>query len=335
MDTIFRSVAAPEIALAAMRFFRRSPVRIFRRGDGMKRAPMIPISVVVTAPHGISGCLIPPDFIAAADGKSLELIFADAGEKYQGQSRPGLTHLNVGGAGLFAMVQAGLQCARNDWIFMIEDHGRPLPGMLDTYRAAIAANPDVDLLFGGVENLTSVSPWSYACFFYNKLDYWPPARLQPKYPNLVNLMVRRAAILPSELAQDGGFQFGTCPRLLAAGRTLYCPEAVLDHVRWFTFRSALATSFHAARAVTSSAWASGGGRTTLNRLLRDGLIATYGFTYYPWRLTRGLRGTPQRPWPMGLRLAAIGLMRAAGMLWAHIAGAGNSAVQVSADLAPK
>jgi hypothetical protein len=294
---------------------------------------MIPISIVVTAPHGISGCLVPPDLIAAADGKSLELIFADAGEKYQDQSRPGLTHLNVGGAGLFAMMQAGLQCARYDWIFMIEDHGRPLPGMLDTYRAAIAANPDVDLLFGGVENLTSVSPWSYACFFYNKLDYWLPARLQPKYPNLVNLMVRRAAILPSERAQEGGFQFGTCPRLLAAGQLLYCPEAVLDHVRWCfapPWRQASTP-----RAVTSSARATGGGRTTLNRLLRDGLIATSGFTYHPWRLPRGLRDTPQRPWPMGLRLAAIGLMRAAGMLWAHIAGAGNSAVQVSADLAPK
>ena len=233
------------------------------------------------------------------------------------------------------MVQGGLQCARNDWIFLVEDHGRPLPGLLDTYRAAIAANPEVDLLFGGIVNMTSVSPWSYACFFYNKLDYWPPARLQPKVPTLANLLVRRDAILPSELAQAGGFQFGTYPRLLAAGRLLYCPEAVLDHVRWFTFRTALTTSFHAARAVTSSAQAGGGRRTMLNRLLRDGLIAAYGFTYYPWRLTRGLRGTSQGSLLMALRLAAIGLMRAAGMLWAHIAGAGNSAVQVSADLAPE
>ena len=84
----------------------------------------------------------------------------------------------------------------------------------------------------------------------NKLEYWAPARLEPKVPSLVNLMVRRAAILPSELSQVGGFEFVTYPRLVAAGRLLYCPEAVVDHVRWFTFRTALATSFHGARAVT-------------------------------------------------------------------------------------
>ena len=179
-----------------------------------------------------------------------------------------------------------------------------------------------------------MSPWSYACFFYNKLEYWAPARLEPKVPSLVNLMVRRAAILPSELSQVGGFQFVTYPRLVAAGRLLYCPEAVVDHVRWFTFRTALATSFHGARAVTAHAQATRGGRATPARLLRDGLVAAYGFAYPPWRMMRSLRGTPQRSWVMALRVMAIGLARAAGTLWAHIAGAGNSAVAVSADLEP-
>lgn len=335
MDKMFRNVATPEIVQAASRFFRRSPARIFRNGNTTKPATMIPISVVVSAPHGISGCLIPPDFLAAADGHSLELVFADAGENYVDQSRPGLTHLNLRGAGIFELIQAGLQCARNEWIFVVEDHGRPLPGLLDTYRAAIAAHPETDLLFGGIENMTSVSPWSYACFFYNKLDYWPAARLAPKSPSLANLMVRRAAILPSELSQVGGFQFGTYPRLLVAGRLLYCPEAVVDHVRWFTRRTALITSFHGARSVTSAAKAGRGGRTAPKRLLRDGLVATYGFTYLPWRLMRSLHGTPQGSWLMGLRVVAIGLVRAAGTLWAHIAGAGNSAVKISADLAPK
>jgi hypothetical protein len=327
-----RNVAAPGIVLAAKRFFNRRPARIFRNGDGLEPVPMIPISVAVSAPHGISGCMIPPDFFAAADDGSLELIFADASENFVDQSRPGLKHVNVGGAGIFETVQAGLSCASNDWIFVIEDHGRPLPGLLETYRAAIAANPEIDLVFGGIENATSVSPWSFACFFYNKVDYWPPAGLQPKSPSLANLMVRRSAIRPSELAQAGGFQFGTYPRLLAAGRMLYCPEAVIDHVRWFTFRSALAASFHGARAVTSQT--SQGRWVTAKRLLRDALIATYGFTYLPWRITRSLRGTPQDSWVMGLRLVAIGLMRAAGMLWAHMAGAGNSAVRISDDLAP-
>jgi hypothetical protein len=332
---MFRKVAGPEIIVSARRFLRRSPVPVFRRGDKTEPAPPIPLSGVVSAPHGISECLIPPEYFAAADAGSLELVIADASEHFLDQSRPGLKHLNLAGAGIFALIQAGLQAASCDWLFVFEDHGRPLPGLLDAYRAAIAANPEVDLVFGGIENVTSVSPWSYACFFYNKLDYWPAAGLEPKAPSLANLMVRRSAILPSELSQVGGFQFGTYPRLLAAGRLLYCPEAVVDHVRWFTLRTALATSFHGARSVTAAAEARRGGRATPKRLLHDALVATYGFTYLPWRAMLGLRGTPQSPWLMGLRIAAIGLARALGILWAHVAGAGNSAVKISDDLAPK
>ena len=328
-------VTAPDLVLAAKRFFGRRPAPIFRNGGAPTPFPVIPISVAVSAPHGISQCMIPPDFFAAAERGSLELVFADASENFVDQSRPGLTHLNLWGAGIFETIQAGLACASNDWILVIEDHGRPLPGLLETYRAAIAANPEVDLVFGGIENATSVSPWSWACFFYNKLDYWPAARLAPKAPSLANLMVRRAAILPSELSQAGGFQFATYPRLLAAGRLLYCPEAVIDHVRWFTPGSALTTSFHGARAVTGQSQGGQGGRVTAKRLLRDALIAAYGFTWLPWHITRSLRGTPQASWIMGLRLVAIGLMRAAGMLWAHAAGAGNSAVKISDDLAPE
>ncbi|MDB5575990.1 MAG: hypothetical protein JWR80_1166 [Bradyrhizobium sp.] len=335
MDKMFRNVAAPEIVQVTRRFFRRSPAPVFRNPDKTKPAATISISVVVSAPHGISECLIPPNFFAAADGHSLELVVADASENYVNQSRPGLTHLNARGAGIFELIQTGLRCARNDWIFVVEDHGRPLPGLLDTYRAAIAAHPDVDLLFGGIDNMTSVSPWSFACFFYNKLDYWPAAGLAPMSPSLANLMVRRAAILPCELAEVGGFQFGSYPRLLAAGRLLYCPEAVVDHVRWFTLATAVTTNFHGARSVTAAAKASRGGRAAPQRLLRDGLVAAYGFTYLPWRIMRSLRGTPQGTRLMGLRVVAIGLARAAGMLWAHIAGAGNSAVKISADLAPK
>jgi hypothetical protein len=331
---MFRNVAAPEIIQAARRFLRRSPVRIFRNGNSTKPVPMIPISIIVSAPHGISECLIPPELLATADGSSLELIFADASGEYVDQSRPGLKHLNVQGAGLFAMIQAGLACAGNDWIFFIEDHGRPLPGLLETYRAAIADNPEVDLVFGSIENLASVSPWSDACFFYNKLDYWPAARQAPKLPSLTNLMVRRTAILPSEISEAGGFQFGTYPRLLAAGRILYCPEAVVDHVRWFTLRTALTSGFHAARAVTALA-ASRGAQAKPDRLLRDGLVAVYGFTYQPWRVMRGLRGTSRASWLMGIRLVAIGLARAAGTVWGHIAGAGDSAVKINNDLAPK
>jgi len=281
----------------------------------------------------MSRCLIPSEYFAAADGKSLELVFADAGMNFVDQSRQGLTHLHLSGTGIFGLVQAGLRCARNDWILLIEDHGRPQPGLLDTYRAAIAANPDADLLFGSLENTTSVSPWSFACFLYTKVEYWPPARREPTGPSLDNALVRRSAMLPSELSQAGGLQFATCRRLVAAGRALYCPEAVVDHVRWFTRRTALVQAFHGGRSVTAGAKANRGGRTTPRQLVRDAIIAAHGFTYRPWRVMRSLGGTPYHFPLMALRLTAIGLLRAIGSLWAHIAGAGNSAVAIHADLA--
>ena len=250
MTTMVRDTATPGIWQTARRYMQRQPLPMFRGGDGLKNAPNIPLSLVVSVPHGISKALLPPDIVTAADGESLEIVFVDASEDYVDQSRPGIRHLHVGGTGLFGMVQAGLQAASKDWIILFEDHARPLPNFLQAYRAAIAANPDVDLFFGGLENMTSTSPWSYACFFYSKLDYWPPAALRPKTPSLANSMVRRAAMLPDELANAGGFQFGTYPRLLAAGRQMYCPEAVIDHVRWVTMREALVQGFHGGRMVT-------------------------------------------------------------------------------------
>ena len=83
---MFRNIAAPEIFVAAKRFSRRRPVRTFQDGNRIKPPPLIPISVVVAAPHGISTCLLPPEFFAAADGESLELVLADAGENYADQS---------------------------------------------------------------------------------------------------------------------------------------------------------------------------------------------------------------------------------------------------------
>lgn len=73
---------------------------------------------------------------------------------------------------------------------------------------------------------------------------------------------------------------------------------------------------------------------SLKQLVGDGLVAVYGFTYRPLRVMQGLRGTAQDRWIMVPRLLAIGLARAFGMLWAHIGGAGSSAIELSADLAP-
>ena len=311
---------------------RRKPAPIYRSGEAMKIAPKIPLSLVVSVPHGASRALLPAEMLAAADGQSLEIVFIDASADRVDRSRTGIRHLHVLGASLFDMVQAGLQAASKDWVILLEDHARPLPDFLEAYRAAIAANPDVDLFFGGLENMTSTSPWSYAGFFYSKLDYWPPAGLRPRAPNLANLAVRRASILAEELAQPGGFQFGTYARILASGRLMYCPQAVVDHVRWLTMRETLVQGFHGGRMVTGRVQAYRGGQSAGGRLLRDALIAVHGFTLQPWRAMRGLRGTPQGGLLMGARMTAIGLSRAVGMAAAYLAGEGDAAVRVNDDL---
>jgi len=326
------SASSSGIWQTARRYAQRKPAPVFRSGEAMKTAPQIPLSLVVSAPHGISNALLPPEIFAAADGELLEIIFIDAGDGYVDQSRPGIRHLHIRAASLYDMVQAGLRAAGKDWVILIEDHARPLANFLETYRAAIAANHDVDLFFGAVENITSTSPWSYACFFYTKLDYWPPAGLRPTVPTLVNLMVRRAAVLPEEIAKAGGFQFGTLPRLQAAGRLMYCPEAVIDHVRWCTLRETLVQGFHGGRMVTGRVQVYRGGQSVAKRLLRDVLIAVHGFAARPWIVMRSLRGTPQGGLLMGARMTVVGLSRAVGMAAAYVAGEGDAAVRINDDL---
>ena len=274
-------------------------------------------------------------FFAAADGESLELVLADAGENYADQSRPGLKHLYLRAAGLFAMVQAGVECAQKDWIFVIGDHGRPLPGLLDTYRAAIAANADVELLFGGLERLSpacrrgltrasSTTSWSIG----RPLDWnrrypvwsilWSAARRFCR-PNSRRSVASSSLRIRVWLLRAGCF-IAPRPLWIMSGGSRFAP-------RLRQVSTARGPSPAHAQAIR-------GGRATPARLLRDGLVAAYGFAYPPWRMMRSLRGTPQRCWVMALRVMAIGLARAAGTLWAHMAGAGNSAVAVSADLEP-
>jgi hypothetical protein len=290
---------------------------------------MVLISVVVTAPYGISRCLVPADFFAQAEGETLELIFVDASEDYSDQSRLGLKHLNLSGAGIFALIKAGLLHARGEWILLIEDHGKPLPGLLDAYRAAIAATPEADLFFGGLENLTSVSPWSFAHFLYGGLELWPVAGLNTGGPSAANLIVRTAAVRPSELEQEGGFHFLTVERLVNSNRCQYCPNATVDHIRNHTWRSSLAAHFHGARLEAAVAPKILRTRFSTKDVLWRALMAVHGFIYRPWRVKFSLRGTEQDRWALVPKLTAIGLARAAGTFWGYVTGPGLSGVKLT------
>ena len=191
---------------------------------------MITISAVVTAPTGLANCLLPADFLAEADGEAFEVIVLDASKTYANRSTKGLRHIATPGTDMYQQIAIGLSQAKMDWILLFEDHGQPMPGLLQAYRDAISENPEVDLFSGALENLTSVSPWSFAAFLSGADIFWPPARRNPNHATIAHLLVRRSAILPPELERPGGFEILAVDRLIRAGRYRHCPGAVINHV---------------------------------------------------------------------------------------------------------
>lgn len=212
---------------------------------------MISVSCVVTAPYGMAACLLPSDFVAQADGVSFEIIVADGAQEYTDQSRPGLRHLWLRGASVYGLMTLGLVNARMDWVLIIEDHGRPMPGLLQVYRDAIENYPEIDLFGGSLENMTSTSSWSFATFLFGSHEFWPPARQLPARPSNANLMVRREALRDSELVVESGFMFHTVRRLVSEKRYMYRRGAVVDHVAAVTFRESLLWQFACSARVTA------------------------------------------------------------------------------------
>ena len=283
---------------------------------------MISISAVVTAPAGIANCLIPDDFLVEADDESLELIIVDASKNYADQSRAGLLHIAMPSADIYDLLTAGLLRAKKDWVLFFEDHGRPMPGLLQAYRDAIEDNPEVDLMSGALANLESVSPWSFACFLYGGDVFWPPARQHPNGPTIAHLMVRRNAVLPSEAVCRGGLETLTVGRLVTAGRYMHCPTAVVDHVKPMTFREALAFKFHSAKHATVIRRNIMPRRGLALQTLRDCLGLVYHPTIVPLQTLYRVRGTEQFCLALWMRLVLLGVAVALGVCWADIKGLG-------------
>src|SRR6185312_5204678 len=193
------------------------------------------ISVVVTAPHGIAHCPYLDDLLSQADGQTLELVIADGASDYVDRSRVGLRHLSVPG-GINALITEGDRQSFGEWVIVTEDHCRFLPGFIESYRDAIRDNPDVDVFSGAVDNLTSPSRWAGSIFMIGLRTYWTQSKRPPANAANANLMVRRSAILASELAVDGGLLNLTVRRLVEAGRYRHCPTAIVDHVLYLTAR---------------------------------------------------------------------------------------------------
>ncbi len=184
---------------------------------------MVPISLVITAPRGRSKCLLPDEILRQADGHSLEIIIADSAERPAAPDRPGLRHIFMPNASVFSLRGAGLAAASKEWIVLIEDHCKPLPGMLEAFRGSIEKDPDALIITGCVTNETSVTAPQWAHSMYgNRYEYWPAAKVTPRIGSISNMAMRRSVLDPGELGMEGGFETIRMPRLARLGRSVHC-----------------------------------------------------------------------------------------------------------------
>lgn len=194
----------------------------------MIRAPTF--SVVVTAPDGIALCDYLADWEPELRGHDAELIVVDGAEdSVEGDKGPA-RHCRFPGASLQRLMALGVKEARGEWVLITEDHCRPLAEILTAYARAIAKTPGADLVAGAADNLTSISPWSWAVFAIGLGEVWPHAPQPPRGASNANFLVRRSAVRDDELRIHGGVLNKAVPRLVEEGRFTTCPEAVVDHV---------------------------------------------------------------------------------------------------------
>ncbi len=243
----------------------------------------------------------------------MEIVVADSRADAEDRSRPGLRHLLCPGDHTFALRRKALAAARNEWILLIEDHTWPMPDLIEQVREAIAANPQADLIAGGVENFTSRTIGSWSHFLYTAYAFWPPSRRKARLASIANLLVRRSALRPEELARDCGFELATMPRLAAARRQVLDKRLRVDHVQEGTLLTHCVAHFHNARC--QSAYERQFGRSLLRSIAAEMLYCAYAIMAAPLRILHNVRGTPQfklAHWPC---LVVIGAAASAGRLW--------------------
>ena len=205
------------------------------------------ISIVVTAPRGVSHCPYLDAWRRELATHSAELIVADAtdGPIIEGKDR--VRHLQTPGAALQQLIAHAATHALGEWILVTEDHCRPLEGVLGRYLGAIEKEPHADLIAGGVDNLTNPSPWSWAIFAIGLSEHWRNAPGSQRSATNANFLLRRSAIREEELAARGGVLNGTLPRLIAEGRFAACPGAAIDHVVEVDRKSVIAFEYACTR----------------------------------------------------------------------------------------
>lgn len=203
-------------------------------------------SVVVTAPNGLTACPFLDEFGLEGRGGNVEVLVVHPGSEPIDCNRPGFSLIGAQNPAIQELIAAGLRAARGEWVLVTEDHCRPLPGLLEAYRAATSGNLRVDLFAGVAVNRTSTSPWSEAVFLTGLRGQWAEGGEAIREPSNANMLIRRSALRPEEF-RAGGLLNLAVPRLLAAKRFAACPEAVVDHVLPLSPRQAITFQFHCAR----------------------------------------------------------------------------------------
>ena len=269
--------------------------------------PDISISVVVTAPLGIAACGCLDGLLPGADGQALEIVVVDGGSSYADQSRAGLRHVASPGRSLQGLIMEGLRRSTGEWVVVTEDHCRPLAGFIENYRHAIVENPGIDLFSGAVDNLTTTSPWSFAAFMVGLRPFWPKALQPPSGVSNANLMVRRSAILASELALEGGLLNLTAARLIQSGRYKHCPAAVVDHLMDLSWSEAVKFQFNCTAGVVAVKRETLPARSVPAQIVHDCRDLVYHAAVVPFRVVRQFRGTTQSSPGAAWRLMVLGL----------------------------
>ena len=268
---------------------------------------MASITVLVTAPVGSKGYCYLEELVAQAGGEPVEFILADARTFCVDHLKFPVRRLSMPGRSVQGLIDEGIKQAKGDWILLTEDHCRPMPGLYDAYRKAVSENPGIDLFSGGVENLTSTAPWSFANFLAGLNHVWPSAQAPTADASNANLLVRRSAVQADEISTDGGFLARTISRLVAEGRQKNCFNARVDHIVHVSGpMHGMEIEYEIVTAAQISRRAVLPPRPILIQLARDFLAIFYYVLVSPWRITAHLRGTPQFSLGTVARLSVLG-----------------------------
>ncbi|WP_430426708.1 glycosyltransferase family A protein [Parasphingorhabdus sp.] len=272
------------------------------------------ISVILSAEHGIDDCQFLDFYENQQDRGIIEIIIVDGGPNFIDQSNGIIRHIQGSSSNIQSLIATGLPYAQGEWIFISEDHCRPLEGIFDGYQLEIANHPEIDLFGGLVENLTSTGLWSTAIFLTGLGAHWVSAPTLPQSPTNANMMIRAAAILSEEMVVDGGLLNFTIPRLIAAQKYALCPAAVVDHVLPLSPKDAISFQFHVSTDVVSVNRALWSNPLTFRRFLGDGLNLLRKGVFDPIRIVRLYKGSLLGRMSMAGRLMAIGITGAMAVL---------------------